>query len=91
MISSSGNEFISRQEIIPAYERRVGILLRQVNEAKKGVRNVFKSFWRKPRDSSTHMKGVAKYRYDRIEAQTLLLGDTAFCMRVSKSKLFSLS
>lgn len=28
------------------------------------------------------MKGVAKYRYDRIEAQTLLLGDTAFCMRV---------
>lgn len=71
-----------QQEILPAYERRVGVLLRQVNEAKKGVRNVLKSFWRKPRDSSSHMKGVARYRFDRIEAQTLLLGDTAFCMRV---------
>jgi hypothetical protein len=36
------------------------------------------------------MKGVAKYRYDRIEAQTLLLGDTAFCMRVSEVERISL-
>mmetsp|Transcript_14452 Transcript_14452/g.21723 ORF Transcript_14452/g.21723 Transcript_14452/m.21723 type:complete len:1460 (-) Transcript_14452:198-4577(-) len=70
-----------QQEVLPAYERRVGVLLRHVNEARKGVRNVLKSFWRKPRDNSSHMKGVARYKHDRIEAQILLLGDTAFSMR----------
>ena len=69
------------QEVLPALERRVGTLGRIVNDAKKGMKNVFKSFWRKPRDTSSHTKGVAKYKYDRIESQILLLGDTAFNMR----------
>jgi trafficking protein particle complex subunit 8 len=59
------------------------MLLRHVNESKRGVKNVLKSFWRRPRDNSSHQKGVARYRYDRIEAQILLLADAAFGMRVS--------
>ena len=58
------------------------MLLRHVNESKRGVKNVLKSFWRRPRDNTSHVKGVAKYRYDRIEAQILLLADAAFSMRV---------
>ena len=57
------------------------MLLRHVNESKRGVKNVLKSFWRRPRDNSSHVKGVARYRYDRIESQILLLADAAFSMR----------
>lgn len=63
------------------------MLLRHVNESKRGVKNVLKSFWRRPRDNSSHQKGVARYRYDRIEAQILLLADAAFSMRVSCGRL----
>jgi len=38
--------------IIPAMERRIFNLNVAVNNAKRGVKNVFKSFWRKPKDGS---------------------------------------
>jgi hypothetical protein len=37
------------QEILPCLERRILVLTRGVNEARKGVKNVLKNFWRKPR------------------------------------------
>jgi hypothetical protein len=71
-------------EIIPALERRVNSLTKLVNENRKGMKNVFKSFWRKPRDDSTSpLKGQisVRYRYDRIEQQILLLADTCFIIK----------
>jgi hypothetical protein len=63
--------------LLPALERRVARLNALVSERKKGVRNVLKSFWRtgKTKEESQH-KSV--YKYDSIENQTRLLGDTLF-------------
>ena len=69
-----------QQEVLPAYERRVSVLSRIVTETKKGMRNVIKNFWRKPQAQESK-KGSSRYRYDKIEAQILLLADTAFNMR----------
>ena len=66
---------------MPQTERRIGVLTRIVNDTKKGVKNVLKNFWRKPREE-THEKGSVRYRYDRVESQILLLSDTAFSLRV---------
>eukprot|EP00981_Chlorochromonas_danica_P002980 scaffold601_cov170-Ochromonas_danica.AAC.41 len=73
--------FGCRLSVVPALERRLMVLGRQVNDARRGVKNVFKSFWRKPRDESDFARGGLKYRYDKIETQTLLLADTAFMVR----------
>jgi hypothetical protein len=62
-------------------ERRINNLSRVVSEARKGVRNVLKSFWRKPRDEVQVAMGL-RYRIDRIEAQILLLADTCFIAKV---------
>lgn len=75
------------QEVLPAYERRVSSLNKIVTDAKKGMKNVLKSFWRKPRENTNYANGVAAYRFDRIEAQILLLADTAFSMRDYDSAL----
>ena len=40
------------QEILPCLERRIGNLSKIVADARKGVKNVLKSFWRKPREDS---------------------------------------
>lgn len=61
----------------------------QVNETRKGVKNVLKSFWRKPRDeaispssSPKSSQGLSiRYRYDRIETQILLLADISFIIK----------
>jgi hypothetical protein len=44
------------------------------------MKNVFKAFWRKPREDNGQplSKGEVRYRYDRIETQTLMLADLAF-------------
>lgn len=39
--------------LLPALERRIADLNAIVNERKKGVRNLVKSFWRKPKDETT--------------------------------------
>ncbi len=65
-----------------------------VNERKKGVRNLVKSFWRKPKEDTPaggnggdgdgdgdDGEDAVKYRFDSIESQTRLLADTLFLMR----------
>ena len=37
--------------LVPAIERRIGHLNAAVSNAKKGVKNVIKIFWRKPKES----------------------------------------
>ena len=37
--------------LVPAIERRIAHLNAAVSNAKKGVKNVIKSFWRKPKES----------------------------------------
>ena len=66
-------------------ERRIANLSKNVADARKGVKNVLKSFWRKPREESpsrVNGTGTLRYRYDRIEAQILLLADTCFIIKV---------
>eukprot|EP01041_Mallomonas_annulata_P002922 gene2922-5736_t len=70
------------QDIVPAMEKRLQYLSKQVNENRKGVKNVLKSFWRKPREEGQmSVKGQAKYRFDRSEAQVLLLADASFAVK----------
>ena len=70
------------QDIIPCLERRIITLNKVVSEARKGVKNVLKSFWRKPREeSSSPSKGSLRYKSDRIETQILLLADTYFIIK----------
>lgn len=76
------------QDIAPAIERRIQGLTRLVSDARKGVKNVIKSFWRKPREEVAQQKGAIKYRFDRIEAQILLLADSCFIIRVTKFIFF---
>lgn len=73
--------WLYNEQIIPALERRLITLGKQVNDSRRGVKNVLKSFWRKPRDETEWQKGSLKYRYDKIETQTLLLADTAFMIK----------
>jgi hypothetical protein len=72
--------------LLPALERRIADLNITVTDKKKGVKNVFKSLWRKPKEESspsrkaTTTSGVV-YRYDSIESQVRLLADTLFLLR----------
>ena len=82
--------------LLPSMERRIADLNAVVSERKKGMRNLVKSFWRKPKDETTGSVGTnnaygqstsgrakgedVQYRYDSIESQTLLLADTLFLM-----------
>ena len=57
----SGDDILSLQNfvtdltltLIPAMERRIFSLNQNVTERKKGVKNIIKSFWRKPKDDET--------------------------------------
>ncbi len=81
--------------LLPSLERRIADLNLVVSERKKGMRNLVKSFWRKPKEEQNEKVsnvygqsspgGVTSsddvpYRYDSIESQTLLLADTLFLM-----------
>ena len=51
------------------------------------MKNVLKSFWRKPREEGSALgrgtaTGIVRYRFDRIESQILLLADTCFLIKV---------
>lgn len=74
--------YSSMQEIVPSIENRITTLNKVVSDAKKGFKNVVKSFWRKPREEVESTRGAVKYRHDKIEAQTLLLADTSFMIHV---------
>ncbi|GLD95348.1 hypothetical protein PINS_up003992 [Pythium insidiosum] len=67
--------------VLPALENRIFQLNEIVSAMKKGVKNVFKSWLRKPKDLSARVQspsgGAITYRCDSIEAQTRLLADTA--------------
>ena len=69
---------IFKEEVIPCIEKKIAFLSKQVNDARKGVKNVFKSFWRKPKDDAEVTKGSVKYKYDKIESQILRLADLSF-------------
>ena len=47
----------------------------------QGVKNVIKSWWRKPKEEEQRT-GDLRYRYDAIESQIRLLGDSAFMLQV---------
>lgn len=85
--------------LLPALERRIATLNAIVSERKKGVRNLVKNFWRKPKEetpskppnpnasptsaaaSASTASSAVRYRFDSIESQTRLLGDTLFLMK----------
>lgn len=69
------------QFIVPNIERRLIFLNKQVNDNKKGMKNVLKSFWRKSREETDGGKGQVKYRFDKIESQIVLLADTSFMIK----------
>ena len=73
--------FLFNQDIVPWMERKIAFLNKAVNDSRKGVKNVLKSFWRKPKDDSEVPYGSVRYRYDKIESQTLLLADLSFMIR----------
>jgi hypothetical protein len=86
----SGDDFMKLQDfcawlfsdhVAPQLERRITYLTHQVNESRKGMKNVLKSFWRKPKDESDFSRGGIKYRYDKIETQTMLLADLSFLVK----------
>lgn len=70
--------------VLSALEARILQLNEVVSAMKKGVKNVFKSWLRKPKDlsartsSASNSNSSVTYRFDSIEAQTRLLADTAF-------------
>ena len=77
-------EQLTTSSVLPALERRIADLNVVVSEKKKGVKNVFKSFWRKPKDAqeeSNKQHGDIAYRYDAIESLTRLLADTLFVVK----------
>jgi len=79
-------ESLTLSSVLPALEKRMADLNVFVSEKKKGVKNVFKSFWRKPKESNpeeTVSKATSEvaYRYDSIESQTRLLADTLFLVK----------
>ena len=73
--------------LLPALERRISDLNFIVMDRKKGVKNVFKSLWRKPKDEGTTVEtqvessSASNYRCDSIESQVRLLADTLFLVR----------
>ena len=77
-----------QNEIVPSIERKIVALTKIVSDARKGVKNVLKSLWRKPREeASIIVKGVVRYRYDKIESQILQLADASFVIRDYDSAL----
>lgn len=70
--------------LVSSLEKRIAKLNEVVSAMKKGVKNVFKSWLRKPKDlrpSHASASGRILYKCDAIESQTRLLADTAFLVR----------
>lgn len=69
------------KDVVPAMEKRIMTLNATVSSTRKGMKNVIKSWWRKPRDAEDRSSSGVEYRYDQIESQILLLADSAFVMK----------
>lgn len=80
------------RDLIPAIERRMTLLHRLVNDTKKGMRNMLKNLWRKPREETppnsplrpgggAAVPLIVRYKFDRPEAQTLYLADLSFILK----------
>jgi len=69
--------------VLPFLEARMFALNSQVGAAKKGVKNVLKSWWRTPKkeDENARDDGALRYRFNTIEAQIRLLADCAFMLQ----------
>ncbi|CAH0519161.1 unnamed protein product [Peronospora belbahrii] len=70
--------------LLSSLEGRIFQLNEVVSAMKKGVKNVFKSWLRKPkesRSSNVFASGSVVYKCSSIESQTRLLADTAFLAR----------
>ena len=79
-------ESLTTSSVLPALERRMSDLNVVVSDRKKGVKNVLKSFWRKPKEANpeetvTKATSEVTYRFDSVESQTRLLADTLFLMK----------
>lgn len=87
---------IASQVVVPSMERRILTLNATISSERKGMRNVIKSWWRKPREVGADPSaggdgsgvgagggggGGATYRFDRSASQVRLLADSAFLMR----------
>ena len=70
--------------VLPFLEARMFALNSQVGAAKKGVKNVLKSWWGKAKkdDENARDEGAVRYRFNTIEAQIRLLADCAFMLQV---------
>jgi|MDSY01.1.fsa_nt_gb hypothetical protein len=69
------------KDVVPAMEKRIMTLNATVSSTRKGMKNVIKSWWRKPRDAEDRSSTGVEYRFDQIESQILLLADSAFVMK----------
>ena len=72
---------IAVKEIVPAMEKRMATLNSAVSSSRKGVKNVIKSWWRKPKEAEASSAAGVQYRYESIENQILLLADSALVMK----------
>jgi hypothetical protein len=66
--------------VLPWLEARMFSLNSTVAAVRKGVKNVIKSWWRKPKEEEQR-SGELRYRYDTIESQIRLLADSAFMLQ----------
>ena len=64
---------IVSSEVIPVMEKRIFNLNHHVSNVRKGMKNVIKSWWRKPKDEAERNQSGVQYRYDQIESQIRLL------------------
>jgi hypothetical protein len=78
----SFTEAITLKHVLPFLEARMFSLNSTVTAVRKGVKNVIKSWWRKPKEEHDHSKqGELRYRHDSIESQIRLLADSAFILQ----------
>ncbi|OQR81516.1 hypothetical protein THRCLA_11660 [Thraustotheca clavata] len=66
--------------MLPYIEAKIVALNDNVAAVKKGVKNAIRSWWRKPKDTSTR-SSIYVYRYDSIESNMRFLADLAFFIR----------
>ena len=68
--------------VVAEMERRMFTINQEVNASRKGFKNTFKSWWRKPKESKRRRNAEDPlYDHQSIESQIRLLGDLAFMVR----------
>lgn len=67
--------------LIPELQKRLFALNSQIAATKKGLKNVLKSWLRKPKEK-TEIEGDTIYSHASIESQVRMLADLAFQQQV---------